>query len=43
MALDCVARGDSYIGEELPRGTYYLIVDSRSTAPGEYTLTVTLD
>jgi hypothetical protein len=40
MATDCIARADISLHEELNMGSYYIIIDSCSDLPGEYTLTV---
>lgn len=38
FATDCIARGDSWIGQVLDPGTYYIIIDSGKDQPGEFKL-----
>jgi hypothetical protein len=40
MATDCIARADNTLQADLNIGSYYIIIDSSSDLPGEYTLTV---
>jgi hypothetical protein len=40
MAIDCVARGDYGIEAAAATGRWYIVIDSRDTSPGEYSLEV---
>jgi hypothetical protein len=41
-AKDCIAHGDNQILKKLPKGTYFIIVDSGNHKPGEYTFSINL-
>jgi len=43
MATDCIASADQTISRELDKGLYYIVVDSKTDMPGEYTLTIDLE
>ena len=39
MAFGCIARGDREIRAAVGKGILYIVIDSRNTSPGEYSLT----
>ena len=40
LATDCIARGDSWVVQELDIGNYYIVIDSGKDQPGEYKLNI---
>ncbi len=40
MAANCIERADNLITRELDQGTYFVIIDSSTDAPGEYRLMI---
>ncbi|UCG52124.1 MAG: hypothetical protein JSW58_00800 [Candidatus Latescibacterota bacterium] len=43
MATDCIDRADNTLTKELEEGFYFILIDSPSDMPGEYTLVVDYD